>query len=233
MDEARKSDDGSVDLPIDLEKDLIFAYNNPGCRTNDGKCDINGNIWVGTMSQNHPFDSKHGNFYVLKKNDQGEITSKIQIPGTIISNGLSWDQSKKLFYYTDTPLGNVRSFDWNEETCEISNGKEIIKVQVENGGPDGHCIDGEGKLWIAEWNGSRVRRWDPNTGECIYEIKVPSLQITSCCFGGKNLDELYITSAYDGLSDEVRNKEESKECGAIFKVTGLNIPGGKTYQCKI
>lgn len=30
--------------------------------------------------------------------------------------------------------------------------------------PDGMCIDAEGKLWVACYNGGRVIRLDPETG---------------------------------------------------------------------
>lgn len=50
-------------------------------------------------------------------------------------------------------------------------------------------------LWVAHWLGSRVTRWDPSTGKLLRTVKMPVSKVTSCCFGGPNLDELYITSA--------------------------------------
>lgn len=61
--------------------------------------------------------------------------------------------------------------------------------------PDGMTIDSDGKLWIAIWGGCRVARYDPNTGECLKEIPIPAPNVTSCCFGGPQLDVLYVTSA--------------------------------------
>lgn len=51
---------------------------------------------------------------------------------------------------------------------------------------------------MAHWKGSAVTRWDPNTGKQLRLVQLPVSKITSCCFGGKNLDKLYITTAsYD------------------------------------
>ncbi|MNE55025.1 L-arabinolactonase [compost metagenome] len=63
-------------------------------------------------------------------------------------------------------------------------------------------IDREGMLWVAQWGGSCVSRWNPHTGEQIGRIEVPALNVTSCTFGGEALDELYITTARNGMSEE-------------------------------
>jgi sugar lactone lactonase YvrE len=61
-------------------------------------------------------------------------------------------------------------------------------------------IDEEGMLWIAHWNGWQVSRWDPVTGEKLFSIPVPVANVSSCTFGGKDLQDLYITTALKDLS---------------------------------
>jgi len=56
-------------------------------------------------------------------------------------------------------------------------------------------------LWGVHWGGYCVSRWIPETGECLERIELPVSQVTSCCFGGEHLDELFITSASVGLSE--------------------------------
>ncbi|MNW07828.1 L-arabinolactonase [compost metagenome] len=63
-------------------------------------------------------------------------------------------------------------------------------------------IDREGMLWVAQWGGSCVSRWNPHTGMQIAKVEVPAKNVTSCTFGGDLLDELYITTARDGMSGE-------------------------------
>jgi sugar lactone lactonase YvrE len=63
------------------------------------------------------------------------------------------------------------------------------------GWPDGMCVDLDGNIWVAEWEGSRVRKWDIATGKVLNEITLPCSRVTSCCLGGDNMDELFITTA--------------------------------------
>ena len=84
------------------------------------------------------------------------------------------------------------------------------------GAPDGMTIDAEDKLWVAHWGGHIVGRWDPVTGKLMAEVQVPALNVTSCAFGGPNLDILYITCAREGMSEELTRKYP--DAGSIFKV---------------
>jgi sugar lactone lactonase YvrE len=63
-------------------------------------------------------------------------------------------------------------------------------------------IDAEGMLWVAHWGGFAVCRWNPDTGEMLYKIKLPVPLVTSCTFGGENLDVLFITTARTGLTQD-------------------------------
>ena len=60
-------------------------------------------------------------------------------------------------------------------------------------------------VWVAHFSGGQVSRWDPKTGKNIERIFLPAINITSCCFGGPDLDELYITTARTGLSQKQLN----------------------------
>lgn len=55
-------------------------------------------------------------------------------------------------------------------------------------------------IWIAHWGGANISRWNPENGSLLQKVKVPALHTTSCCFGGDDLDTLFITSAKTGLS---------------------------------
>lgn len=65
------------------------------------------------------------------------------------------------------------------------------------------CVDEEGMLWIAHWGGSKVTRWNPRSGMMLDEITLPVSNVTSCAFGGRQLNDLYITTARDGLSEDM------------------------------
>jgi len=52
-------------------------------------------------------------------------------------------------------------------------------------------------------------------------VRLPVAQVTCCAFGGPGLDELYITTAWDGLEAEVRR--EQPKAGDLFCVRpGIN-----------
>ena len=67
------------------------------------------------------------------------------------------------------------------------------------------------------YGGGCVSRWDPSNGKLIQKISVPARQVTNCTFGGRNLDQLYITTARASL-DEVALGQQP-HAGGLFCVT--------------
>ena len=68
-------------------------------------------------------------------------------------------------------------------------------------------------------------------GAKLGEIRLPTKNITSCCFGGPAYEDLYVTSARYGVSEEQLRTTQSL-AGSIFKVTGLGVKGlpGAVYR---
>lgn len=64
-------------------------------------------------------------------------------------------------------------------------------------------------------------------GKELQTINIPAKEITSCCWGGKNLDEMYITSARNMMTEE--DKIETPLAGSVFKVSGLGYKGLPAY----
>lgn len=164
-------------------------------RFNDGKCDPAGRFLAGTMDMDEKAAS--GALYSLTANQP----PKKLLDGVRISNGLAWSPDYKIFYHIDTPTRQVRAFDYNLDTGDISHPRVVIEVPAEMGFPDGMTSDLEGRLWIALWGGSRVVRWDPLSGRKEAEIAFPAPHVTSCVFGGPRRDLLYVTSARVGLDE--------------------------------
>ena len=195
----------------DLEREI---ENN---RINDGKCDSKGRLWFGSMSMtaNQPereFEIT-GSFYKMETN--GEVTKFFD--GVGISNGLAWNADETKLYYVDSTPQSIYSFDFDAEKGEISNRKQIIEIDPIEGCPDGMTIDAEGMLWVAQFGGWKVSRWNPITCEKLGEIKLPCAQVTCPTFGGENLDELYITTASIGLSDKERAEQPLAGCTFVVK----------------
>lgn len=178
-------------------------------RFNDGKCDRSGRFWVGTMDLEE--NRELGTLYCL----DGKLNLEEKVKNVKISNGLAWSLDNQTMYYIDSPTREVLAFDYDLENGEIENKRTIISFAEGEGVPDGMTIDTEGKLWIAHFGGAQVSRWDPDSGEKIDAVELPVSNVTSCAFGGKNLDELYITTASVGLSEE--EKKEQPHAGGIFR----------------
>ncbi len=82
------------------------------------------------------------------------------------------------------------------------NERMVVTLPEDGGLPDGMTTDEEGMLWIAQWDGWQVSRWNPSTGQLLEVVRVPVAGVTSCAFGGENLDTLYITTARVGIDPD-------------------------------
>ncbi|XP_014785746.1 regucalcin [Octopus bimaculoides] len=205
---------------IDVEPDK------PKNRFNDGKCDSSGRLWAGTMEEftGELKPTEAGHLYRLDK-DRSLHTVKDKIN---ISNGLAWTSDDKTMFYTHSTPRKVFSYDYDVSKGEISREQVVIDFEGkefhEFGIPDGMAIDLNDKIWLACFSSSQVFQIDPETGKILTSVKFPTSQITSCCFGGPNYDELYVTSSASFLTEEQLQNEE-KFAGSVFKVTGLGAKG--------
>ena len=200
---------------FDLETQELTLIANPethitGNRFNDGKCDPAGRFWAGTMAYENPKDS--GSLYRLDT----DLSVHKMLGDIAISNGIIWSLDHTTMYYIDTLRKNVRAFDYDNATGDISNERVVVTVLEEIGMPDGMAIDTEGMLWVAHYGGSCVCRWHPDTGELLEKIEMPVTQVTACAFGGPNLDTLFITSAAQEL--DAAELARQPLAGALFSI---------------
>jgi sugar lactone lactonase YvrE len=166
-------------------------------RFNDGKCDPSGRFWAGTMALVRG-PKPLGLLYRLDAD--GAMQVMLREVGT--SNGIVWSPDRRTLYFIDTPLLRVDAFDYDDVTGAIANRRPAISIPPGIGRPDGSTLDAEGMLWIAMYDGWLVTRWNPRRGELLQTIRLPVAHVTSCAFGGPELDTLYITSARQNLSKE-------------------------------
>ena len=178
-----------------------------GIRFNDGKVDPKGRFWVGTMVENGVPGAAV--LYCVEP----DLSVSVKLTGLTISNGLAWHGAA--FYHIDTPTKRIRRFDYDAARASISQPTVIADFEDQPGSPDGMCVDEQGMLWIALWGGGAVVRIDPVSGDEVFRVQVPTTNVTSCAFGGPDLDELYITTARIGLSDTALAAEPL--AGALFR----------------
>ena len=179
-------------------------------RFNDGKCDPEGRFWVGTMAEGPEAEGKAA-LYCLN----ADLTATRKFGNVTCSNGLCWSGDNQTFYYIDTPTYQVVAFDFDAPTGALENRRVAFELTRAEGAPDGMTIDAEGQLWIALFDGGKVLRVDPRTGTRTFQMNVPGGgNVTSCAFGGKDLDQLYITTARVGLSPE--DSATLPDAGSLF-----------------
>jgi len=192
----------------------------PTNRMNDGKCDPAGRFLAGTMDMNEK--DPNGALYSF---DGKQVTRLLD--GVTISNGLAWSVDHKTFYYIDTPTREVKAFDYDLATGQIANPRVAVRVPESLGWPDGMTSDTDSNLWIAMWGGAQVTKWNPSTGQLLEQIPVPALHTSACVFGGRDMNELYVTSARMGMSDADVKKYSLS--GGLFKVI-TGVMGVPTFE---
>jgi sugar lactone lactonase YvrE len=166
-------------------------------RTNDGACDAAGRLWVGTMALD-----EHSPVAALYRVDSHLGVTTV-LTGTTISNGLGWSPSGRDFYFIDSPTRRIDVFDCDPASGALEHRRPFAAVEVEGAVPDGLAVDAEGGVWVALHGGWGLRRYSPD-GELAAIVDLPVARVTSCCFGGEGLRDLYVTTRREGLSESER-----------------------------
>lgn len=212
---------------IDLTKktlQLVSAVEThlPDNRFNDGKCDPAGRFWAGTMSTSNTPHA--GSLYVLEK----DFTVSTKITGVTCSNGMAWSPDNTTLYYIDTPTGNVCAYNYDIINGSITNKRVVINIPEEKGYPDGMTIDAEGMLWIALWDGWKIIRYDPHTGKQLHQVILPVSKVTSCCFGGNSMEDIYVTSARTGVLEN--DLPSQPLAGSLFVIKKSGFKGLQAFE---
>lgn len=178
-------------------------------RTNDGAVDPRGRLFQGTMSHAEP-GAPVASLYRV----DGDCTARRVLSGVMISNGIGWSPDQSTMYYIDTLTFRVDRFDYDPDSGEIEGRRPFVTFDGSAGGPDGMTVDADGCLWVAMFGGYRVQRFSPD-GEQLEEVITPgSPQATCCCFGGPDLDTLYITTGREPIAGV--STEGEPNAGALF-----------------
>ena len=163
-----------------------------GTRTNDGACDPWGCFWVGTLAH----DERHGAGSLYRMGADKAVTQVLG--GVSVSNGIDWSPDGSAMYYVDSATGRVDVFDVDRDDGQVTGRRSLVEIELAGAVPDGLTVDADGFLWVALWDGARIRRYTPD-GRLDREVLLPVDRATSVAFGGPNLDALYVTTARDGL----------------------------------
>ncbi|OLT06626.1 hypothetical protein BJF90_15855 [Pseudonocardia sp. CNS-004] len=184
----------------------------PDMRMNDANVDPAGRYLAGSMA----FDQTPGAGCLYRLDPDGTLHTAVG--DTTISNGLDWSDDGTHCYYVDSPLRRIDVFDYDVATGALSGRRTFADTSTVAGIPDGLTLDADGGVWVAFFGGGRVCRFTPD-GELDTTIELPVSQVTSCCFGGADLTELFVSTSTEGLNEQRLRTQPL--AGAIFRA----VPG--------
>ncbi len=220
-------------------------------RFNDGKADVQGRLWVGTIYE--PRDVPNAALYRYADGKLDKVADQITV-----SNGLAWSADARTMYWADTQAHTVYAFDFERAGGAITHRRVFAQFPVKKatarpelsgsplggraplsgdlggsidpadqdlstygGRPDGAAVDVEGHYWVAMFEGARVLRFAPD-GTLVQEIRLPVRCPTMPCFGGADLKTLYITTAREKRPADELAREPLAGCVLQLRV---DVPG--------
>ena len=195
-------------------KSIKIEEDKPLNRINDGKTDLQGRLWFGTMD-NPERKIKNGSLYCLdKKLKLHKVDTKYYITnGPVFINN-------DTFLLTDSSRKIIFKIKINKK-YKIIKKNIFIKFSKKEGSPDGMTIDNKKNIWVCHFGGACISVFNLK-GKKIYKFNLPAKNITNCTFCGKNMNDLYITSALKEMKkNEVKKFNLS---GSLFHVK-TNVKG--------
>ncbi len=174
--------------------------NRPTLHYNDCVVDRQGRLLVGAVDEVDPW-APLGSLWRLDPDGTLHVLDEqLATPNGI---GLSPDGNK--LYVTNMRNHGILVYDYDTTAGLVSNRKLFAYVPKEQGLPDGLIVDAEGFVWSGHWDGWRLTRYAPD-GKIERQVRFPINHVICFAFGGDNLDELYVTTAWWGFTDEEREK---------------------------
>jgi sugar lactone lactonase YvrE len=177
----------------------------PTHRLNDGRCDRAGRLWVGSMNE-QAFVPEGRLFRV-----GADLSVDPMLDRIIVPNAIAFSPDDRTLYCGDTRAYRIWAFDFDLAQGRIGNRRVFAETRAP-ARPDGACVDANGFLWNAHFEGRCLVRYAPS-GAVDRVVALPVAYPTSCCFGGENLDVLFVTSASDPA---LTGQAPSEVCGKLI-----------------
>jgi len=182
-------------------------------RFNEGACDAAGRFWVGVMFDPlegvHPAQECALHLFTL---DQGLRAAP---DAAELHNGMAWSPNNRVFYLSHSNSQEVFAYAFDLEGGRLGARKLFARVPKQMGLPDGAAVDTAGGYWCALHGGGRLRRYTAEGG-VDRDIELPVSKPTMCAFAGRDLEELYVTSASEKLTPDQHRREP--HAGALLRL---------------
>ncbi len=196
-----------LDLLTGERKDIArLDADKPTVRMNDGRTDRQGRFIVGGMDE--PELKPIASVFRLDP----DLSVHRLLDGVGCANGTCFSPDGRTMWFADSAKAELEAFDYDIATGAPSNRRRIARI---SGVPDGSCIDSEGYVWNAVWEGYRVDRYAPD-GRLDRTVELPIKKVTCCAFGGKDLSTLFITTSRYAESE--RDLAGQPSAGGLYAV---------------
>jgi len=207
-----------------LEPVAVLPYDPSTVRANDGKCDALGRFWVGTIDE--PKASRAAALFSIDPRHHGNAVVQRQAGEALTGNGLAWAPDNGTVYWADTPSHIVHAWDYALASDTLSAQRAHLQFKPKPAGwtfqdasyqgrPDGAAVDTLGNYWVAMFEGARICQFAPD-GALLAQYATPAQCPTMPCFGGQDLQTLFVTTARHGRSPE--ELAHYPESGCVFSV---------------
>lgn len=202
------------------------------CSLNDCIADPRGRLFAGSCF----FDPSRDDYelgFLARFDEDG--SARIVDEGIRLANGLGFSPDCSTLYFTDSAERVIYAYDYRDSDGSLRNRREFVRVPREEGIPDGLTVDAEGFVWSAHWFGGCIVRYDLD-GHVQRTVKIPAAQTSSLAFGGRDLDDIFVTSA--GLPDALSlapprySARDGQSGGQLFRLN-LRICGKPEYEAAI
>lgn len=165
-------------------------------RANDGAVLPSGQFVFGSMEKSP--SGENGELFALYPNG---VLKKL-LSGVGIPNTFCFFKNEKKLFVSDSFVQKMYSFSVEDDgNIKSESKKEVIDLSNTEATPDGGTIDRLDRLWNAHWDGGKVAVYS-SCGELLECINLPVPKVTNCCFGGRKLNKLYITTAKEGMREK-------------------------------
>ena len=195
-------------------------------RYNDGKADAQGRFWVGTIYE--PRQPPLAALYCwadgqLQRHSPDSIT---------VSNGLAFSPDGHTLYRSDTTSHRIYSHVLDASSGTLGPQLDWAAFEARQPGqpldryggrPDGAAVDCEGHYWVAMFEGQRLLRLSPS-GAVVQDLPLPVRCPTMPCFGGPDLNTLFVTTARHQRSAEELAQQPLAGCVLTTRVAVAGLP---------
>ena len=204
-----------------LETNVLLdtAHANGATGFNDLTTDAAGRIYVGSLAFRifGGEEMKPGYLWMIDLDGSVHQVSD----GILVTNGLGVSPDGSRLYHCDARRELIRVHDVKADGT-LGHWKCFAHMGV-GSVPDGLKVAADGSVMVADAHGGRVAVFGPD-GRHRHDIKVPLPMVTSVCFGGDDLRDLYIVTGSRGAPTE--------RSGTVFRMRS-DVAGVPVASCRV